>query len=115
MILYRLKHQRIGIDKMKYQLVTQFPETLLSYEEFIKLEELLREQLHDDADLDGHDIGSGEMNIFILTNEPELIFKRIKNLLPDRIVKEARIAYREVTKDEYHVLWPPFLSDFNIA
>ena len=100
---------------MKYQLVVQFEENLISYEELIKLENLLIEQLHDSSEIDGHDVGSGEINIFILTNDPEVLFERIKSLLPENIIKKSKIAYREVAKEEYSILWPSSLKKFRIV
>jgi hypothetical protein len=53
---------------MKYQLVLQFQaESVQEFDELVVLEELLVKKLPLDSEVDGHDFGSGEFNIFILT------------------------------------------------
>jgi len=42
----------------------------------IALEEDLIEKLGDSADVDGHDMGSGERNIFIFTSDPVRTFPK---------------------------------------
>ena len=61
-----------------YQLVLQFcGDSLQDLDELIALEDELIEQLGDSADVDGHDVGSGETNIFIFTSDPKQTFERI--------------------------------------
>ena len=56
------------------------------------------------------------MNIFILTNEPVLCFERIKATLgKEEAWANIRVAYREVTGDNFTVLWPPSLTEFDVA
>jgi hypothetical protein len=60
---------------MKYQLVLQFPATSLDdYDTFVALEEILRQKICDFGEIDGHDFGSGEMNIFIIISNFGLPF-----------------------------------------
>ena len=60
---------------MKYQLILQFPfSTLEDYDALVVLEESLSKHLANCADVDGHDAGSGEMNIFLLTDDPVQAF-----------------------------------------
>jgi hypothetical protein len=57
---------------MKYQLVLQFQaESVQEFDELVVLENLLVETLPLQAEVDGHDFGSGEFNIFILTDLPK--------------------------------------------
>ena len=52
---------------MKNQLVLQFRgDSLEDYDAMISLEDELIETLRDSAKVDGHDVGSGEVNIFHL-------------------------------------------------
>jgi hypothetical protein len=49
---------------MKYQLVLQLPAfSAEDYDEMIELEKIIEGNLADLGDVDGHDAGSGEMNI----------------------------------------------------
>jgi hypothetical protein len=66
--------------------------------------------------LDGHDVGSGEMNIFIHTDDPSLAFERIK--LSHRrqgFMTRLRVAFREIDSDEYTILYPQGLSEFTVV
>ncbi len=61
---------------MQYQLVLQFPLAEdFDFDALIELETKLTFELGSVHDVDGHDIGSGEVNIFILTNNPDEAFK----------------------------------------
>ena len=93
---------------MKYQLVLQFRgDTLADYDAMIALEDRLIEDLGRSADVDGHDCGSGEVNIFIHTNNPAATFQRVAQTLReiDRL-SDVTAAYRDLTGEDYTVLWP---------
>jgi hypothetical protein len=60
--------------------------------------------------VDGHDLGSGEMNIFIFTDDPLAAFKRLKPLM----AADFAVAYREVAGDDYTVLFPPGRTKFEV-
>ena len=93
---------------MKYQLALQFPaNSITDYDEMIALEQQLIELLGSSAKVDGHDCGSGEMNIFIHTDAPENTFERIRGVLAEReLFLKLVAAFRELKGDEYSVLWP---------
>jgi hypothetical protein len=93
---------------MKYQMALQFPASSLSdYDELIAIEDALIEEIGSSAKVDGHDAGSGEMNIFIHVDEPEKIFERIKPMLAKRKCFDKLVAaYRETVGREYKILWP---------
>jgi hypothetical protein len=102
---------------MKYQLVLQWSgSSLKDYDEMIAMENKLIENLSEGAEVDGHDTGSGEVNLFILTDNPELTFSEVKAILgsSDRWLS-VRVAYREVAKSRYTILWPEGLTAFRIA
>ena len=62
--------------RMKYQLVLQFSaDSLTDYDRLVSLEDKLIEELSGSANIDGHDFGSGEFNIFILSDEPAAIIR----------------------------------------
>ena len=102
---------------MKYQLVLQWPAASLhDYDVLVEIEDTLIERLSAPNDVDGHDAGSGEMNIFIATDDPEGAFSEIVNILGSRdFWVDARVAYREFESDKYVVRWPPDLTHFSIA
>jgi len=58
-----------------YQLVFQLPGvSQLDFEEMIGLEEELTSAIGDLGQVDGHDMGHGEMNIFVHTESPIRLF-----------------------------------------
>src|SRR6266436_312490 len=96
------------LERMKYQLVLQFPaNSLADFDEMIALEEELIKALGKSAKVDGHDAGSGEMNIFVHTDEPERILEKIRPVMAKREMFQNLVAaYREFSAEEYTVLWP---------
>jgi len=99
---------RTIIWPMKYQLVFQFRgDSLEDFDEIIALEEELIEKLGDSADVDGHDMGSGEMNIFIFTSDPARTFFEARPVLERAgTLQSITAAYRPVRGEEYTVIWP---------
>ncbi|WP_040547303.1 hypothetical protein [Pedosphaera parvula] len=93
---------------MSYQLVLQFRgDSLADYDTMIALEEKLIEDLGDSADVDGHDCGSSETNIFIFTSDPTATFGRVRQtLLREGKLESVKAAYRLVDGNHYTVLWP---------
>jgi hypothetical protein len=102
---------------MKYQLALQFPaNSITNYDEMIALEDELIERLGSSAKVDGHDCGSGEMNIFIHTDDPKKVFEAIRPVVAKRkLIENCVAAYRERTGEEYAVVWPiGFTKQFRI-
>ena len=102
---------------MKYQLVLQFQaEGVQEFDELVVLEELLVEKLPLGSEVDGHDLGSGEFNIFILTDQPEQTFQVAeKTIQLYRLPQKLKAAYRELGQNTFVILWPPTLRVFTIA
>jgi hypothetical protein len=102
---------------MKYQLVLQLPASCVEdYDELIELEETLVGHLTKLGQVDGHDAGSGEMNIFILTDSPKAAFDRIRQMTAMRdVIPNLKVAYREIGKEDYTILYPEGLARFAIA
>ena len=103
--------------QMKYQLVLQFQaESVHEFDELVVLEDLLVEKLPLDSEVDGHDFGSGEFNIFILTDQPEQTFHTAKQTIQQyRPPQKFQAAYRELGQNSFVILWPPTLREFKIA
>jgi hypothetical protein len=93
---------------MRYQLVLQFRgDSLADYDRMIALEERLIEDLGHSADVDGHDCGSGETNIFIFTSDPAATFWKVRQTLKQQGRLDAvTAAYRDIDGEDYTVLWP---------
>ena len=101
---------------MKYQLVLQF--TADSMEDFgrlVALEDKLIEELDDVATIDGHDFGSGEFNIFVLSDDPATVFGKAHGIVINQGVPNVmRSAYRNVDGEDYVILWPSSLTEFSV-
>jgi len=69
----------------------------------------------EDVDVDGHDFGNGEGNIFIHTNDPEGTFADAKPILRSLGIDQFKAAYRDLKGDKYSVLWPKGFLDFKIS
>jgi hypothetical protein len=67
--------------------------------------------------VDGHDLGSGEANIFIHTNDPQNTFRQLIPVLErSGHISHVTAAYRRADEDRYHVVWPENSSrQFSVA
>jgi hypothetical protein len=82
-------------------------DSLEDFDEMIALEDQLIEAFGDSADVDGHDMGSGERNIFVFTADPERTFLEAKPVLERaRTLRSVTVAYRPVKGERYTVIWP---------
>lgn len=101
---------------MKYQLVLQFEASSMNeFDRLVALEDGLIEKLNDFATVDGHDFGSGQFNIFVLTDAPAASFRKAQETIATQgIPNVMRSAYRELDGEEYVVLWPPSLTEFSV-
>lgn len=93
---------------MKYQLVLQFPGASLSdYDAAVRIEEALNDALNGSAEVDGHDVGADQVNLFIWTDDPSSTFAQAKEVL-ERLEQFEWVtaAYRADNGDSYTVLWP---------
>ena len=80
---------------------------LPDFDSMINLEGELASCLGTTAQVDGHDMGSGEINIFIITAEPKKTFLLVKPLLErSQGFETLRAAYRGLDSEEYTMLWP---------
>jgi hypothetical protein len=82
---------------MKYQLILQWPaSSIQDYDAMIAVEDVLIDVLPEGSEVDGHDAGAGEVNIFIHTNAPAQVFDALKPVLADAdLLVTARAAFRE--------------------
>jgi hypothetical protein len=103
--------------RCQQQLVLQWPATTIKdYDALIELENSIIAGIGTLGEVDGHDMGSGEMNIFIHTDHPKLAFEQIKLLLGTKdFMPELKAAYRDVGKDNFTIIYPAGLDQFEIA
>ncbi|HVB66062.1 MAG TPA: hypothetical protein VND01_00030 [Candidatus Acidoferrales bacterium] len=102
---------------MKYQFILQWSASVINdYDSLIAIENFLIENLTEGNEVDGHDAGSDEMNIFIQTGDPDRTFLEVKTILNrNNSWGNVRIAYRKLTDNKYTILWPRELKHFNVV
>ncbi len=101
---------------MQYQLVLQFDENLFSYDDMLAFEEKLEKNLEGLADVDGHDFGSGEINFFIISDNPKKIFEKLQSEIIDSNLKtHMRAAYRDIEEEVFFILWPENMAEFRVV
>ena len=103
--------------KYKYQLVAQWgSDSMDSYDEMIRTEDALLDRLTTRHSVDGHDVGSGEVNIFVNTNDVQAAYAEVKAVLQaEGRWDGVRIAYRPHRGEEYSILWPESLREFQVS
>jgi hypothetical protein len=99
------------------ELVLQLPgSSIKDFDALVELEDRIVAGLGNLGEVDGHDMGVGEMNIFIRTDNPKLIFEKIMLLLGAcDFMPDLKVAYRDVGKDNFKVIYPAGLDHFAIA
>jgi hypothetical protein len=100
-----------------YQLVIQIREDYRrAFDDMLRLESALAASLHDLVDVDGHDVGSGEINIFTFTDKPIVAFERM-TAIPEvaGLLPRLRVAYRGIDAEDFETLYPPGVYSFDIA
>jgi hypothetical protein len=100
-----------------HQLVFQFDaSTTGDFDRLSAVELAIKTGLPKGAEVDGHDFGLGEFNIFILTNDPVAMFEPVCEMIDQAIPGVAFSAgYRNFNEEEYTVLWPPSSTKFSVA
>jgi hypothetical protein len=99
------------------QLVLQFPaHDTADYDAVIEVEELLIRGLGDRAEVDGHDVGLGAMNVFIWSEDATATFAAVRELLAEHPLGSAfEAGYTERDADAgYTPLWPEDLERFEV-
>jgi hypothetical protein len=82
---------------MNYQLVLQWPTSSIDdCDAIVEIEDALTKGL---VAVDGDDIGSGEVNIFIHTDDPIRTFEEVRFVLGLRTIwSDIRVAYRALRR-----------------
>ena len=90
--------------------------TEIDYDILCDIENNLMERLGNIADVDGHDYGAGEMNIFIITSDPVEAFEQVKPvIISNNLFPVLKAAYRKNEEDEFQILWPATLKEFRVT
>jgi hypothetical protein len=100
---------------MRYQLVLQFPATKVSFDRLVEIEDRLIDGLDSEADVDGHDLGTDEGNIFIWTDDPRRTLADARSAMDPEDISELRAAFRSEDGNVFTILWPEGLKEFRVA
>ena len=93
---------------MRYVLVFQFEDTYFeSHAAVVAFEDRLRAALPRTCVVDGHDVGSGTTNFFVLTPAPIAAHERFRRRVATRAIeRKLRVSFRLDGKDAWMNLWP---------
>jgi hypothetical protein len=92
---------------MNYQLVMRFPKASASAETLRALEIALGQDLAGTAQLDGHDTGARNVDLFIVTADPKSTFRRSKPALERlQLLDRVTAAHRLEGGSRFTVVWP---------
>jgi hypothetical protein len=93
---------------MQHQLVLQFRHRPLEPHDYVgALEIELAQTLGSAVQMDGHDIGSRAINLFILAADPASVFRRCKPVLEKgQLLDRVTAAHRVVGGERFKVIWP---------
>jgi len=99
------------------QIVFQWPASSeADYQLLLAIEETITRGLGPIGLVDGHDIGSGEINVFIHTNDPKGAFEKTMSLIRGKYdLKELMVGYRNFEDNDYVPMFPPGLEAFRVS
>ena len=90
---------------MEYQLVMEFTgDSPENFQRVADLERMLDEGL-ESGEVDGNDVGLGVINIFIITEYPDICFAEAIDIVSGRLTPTAA-GYRSLESEDYVRLWP---------
>jgi hypothetical protein len=93
---------------MQYQLIYRFRKAALESPDDVQaLERELAESLGDKAQLDGHDTGPRDIDLFLGTTDPGSAFRRSKPALERlALLDKVTVAHRLEGGAKFTVIWP---------
>lgn len=92
-----------------HQLVIQFPQSAFpEFDDLVRYEDALIDVLAGAHEVDGHDIGSGEVNFFVFTDDPAAALVTIRGASDGSLLShpQVRAAARLVDGEDYKPLLP---------
>src|SRR5262245_2191041 len=94
-----------------FQLVLQFSpwsSGVAAFDKLVDVEDKLTSSLAGDAEVDGHDIGSNEANVFIITPDPLATLQRCFPVLEQAgLIHAFSAGHRALDGEHYTRDWPP--------
>jgi hypothetical protein len=106
---------RASLAGLEHQLVLQFD--LAAPDDFdaiLAVEEQLTSAL-DDADVEGHTVGTELMHVFIRCDDADDTFASVRDIVETELLDEARAGWRVADDDAFTPLWPPGLDRFDVS
>ena len=93
---------------MEYQVVIKLWRPSLTAEDFLAtIQDRLKQALGDSVELEGHDVSAKEINLFMLTDDPRLSFRKAKDVLASLGVENGvSAAFRLNGGAQFTSLWP---------
>ena len=92
--------------KPKYQVVLEFHgDDRENFDRVLVLEGKLEKALKC-GEVDGHDVGQGIVNIFVITKEPKRCFDEAIRIIAGVDPSPRAAGYRNLDEDDYVRLWP---------
>jgi hypothetical protein len=109
------KNGKVSCWLMRYQLVLQFrANTSDDFCRLVVLEEKLIQELGRRWTVTT--LGLSEFNIFVLTDEPAMIFDKAHRVVREEgLQHRMRATFRESTGERYVILWPSTLAEFSVS
>lgn len=102
------RDDELSQKNMNYQLILQVNnDSLGSFDAMVNLEGELSIALNSSENIDIHNMGCGEIYIFILTSNPVFAFEQAKKLLEKhKLLHDAKAGFRLLCDDIYITIWP---------
>jgi len=103
------QHVSPAAGEPTYQLVLQFKATSAhDFDRLLELEDQLTQCLEGLAEVDGHDSGAGEMNIFVLCDSPAQCLQLGLPGVEQSALVLTGAGFRSIRSDQsYTRIWPP--------
>ena len=101
---------------MEQQLVLQFDLSAPDdYDAVLAVEDELTVALDDMAEVEGHNVGTRTMHVFIWCDDAEETFTSVRAIVDRELLDHARAGWRHADDDRFAPLWPPGLDRFDVS
>jgi hypothetical protein len=102
---------------VNYQLVLQWVSPdIPTFDELIAFEDSVIVLLGETGEVDGHDVGSAEANIFLETDDPRECWSILSHALrSEAMIASVSVGYRRHDEEQFVPLWPESLLSFSVT
>ena len=101
---------------MDQQLVLQFDLSAPDdFDAVLAVEEQLTEALEGMAEVEGHNVGTRLMHVFIWCDEADETFTSVRDVVDTEMLDHARAGWRHADDETFTPLWPPGLERFDVS